>query len=76
MKVLAQCSQRWSSCGHDNKLTSSCKITDSTPIEPSNTRALEAGFQTHMAKAAEPAELVVVVGSLIENGLRPDQNTG
>jgi CheY-like chemotaxis protein/anti-sigma regulatory factor (Ser/Thr protein kinase) len=39
-------------------------------------RALEAGFQTHVAKPAEPAELVVVVRSFIENGLRPDKNTG
>jgi PAS domain S-box-containing protein len=39
-------------------------------------RALEAGFQTHVAKPAEPAELVVVVRSFIQNGLRPDKNTG
>jgi hypothetical protein len=39
-------------------------------------RALEAGFQTHVAKPAEPAELVVVVRSLIENGLRSGKNTG
>jgi CheY-like chemotaxis protein len=35
-------------------------------------RALEAGFQTHVAKPAEPAELVIVVRSLIQN----DKNTG
>jgi CheY-like chemotaxis protein len=39
-------------------------------------RSLEAGFQTHVAKPAEPAELVDAVKSLIENGLRPDKNTG
>jgi hypothetical protein len=39
-------------------------------------RALEAGFQTHVAKPAKPAELVVVVRSLIQNGLWPDKNTG
>jgi PAS domain S-box-containing protein len=39
-------------------------------------RALEAGFQTHVAKPAEPAELVVIVRSLIENRLRPSKNTG
>jgi len=38
--------------------------------------ALEAGFQTHVAKPAEPAELVVMVRSLIQNGLRPNKNTG
>jgi PAS domain S-box-containing protein len=38
--------------------------------------ALEAGFQTHVAKPTEPAELVVVVRSLIQNSLRPDKNTG
>jgi PAS domain S-box-containing protein len=38
-------------------------------------RALEAGFQTHVAKPTEPAELVVVVRSLIQNGLRSDKNT-
>jgi DNA-binding response OmpR family regulator len=37
--------------------------------------ALEAGFQTHVIKPAEPAELVVAVRSLILN-LRPDKNTG
>jgi PAS domain S-box-containing protein len=39
-------------------------------------RALEAGFQTHVPKPAEPAELIVVVRSLIQNGLRPNKNTG
>jgi PAS domain S-box-containing protein len=39
-------------------------------------RSLEAGFQTHVAKPAEPAELVIVVRSLIQNGLRPDKSTG
>src|SRR5262245_8360315 len=39
-------------------------------------RALEAGFQTHVAKPAEPAELIVVVRSLIQNGLRPYKHTG
>ena len=38
-------------------------------------RALEAGFQTHVAKPAEPAELIVVIRSLIQNGLRPNKNT-
>ncbi|MBO0724267.1 MAG: PAS domain S-box protein [Blastocatellia bacterium] len=38
------------------------------------TRALEAGFQTHVAKPAEPTELVVAVRSLILD-LRPDKNT-
>jgi CheY-like chemotaxis protein len=40
------------------------------------TRAREAGFQTHVTKPAPPAELVILVGSLIENGLRSDNNTG
>jgi signal transduction histidine kinase/CheY-like chemotaxis protein len=39
-------------------------------------RALEAGFQTHATKPAELAELIVVVRSLIQNGLRPNKNTG
>jgi PAS domain S-box-containing protein len=39
-------------------------------------RALEAGFQTHVAKPAEPAELVVLVRSLIQKGLLQDKNTG
>jgi signal transduction histidine kinase/CheY-like chemotaxis protein len=39
-------------------------------------RSLEAGFQTHVAKPAEPAELVVVVSSLIQNSLRPNKKTG
>jgi CheY-like chemotaxis protein/anti-sigma regulatory factor (Ser/Thr protein kinase) len=38
--------------------------------------ALEAGFQTHVAKPAESAELIVAVRSLIQNGSRPDKNTG
>src|SRR5262245_52117024 len=38
-------------------------------------RALEAGFQTHVSKPAEPVELIVVVRSLIKNGLPPDKNT-
>jgi DNA-binding response OmpR family regulator len=36
--------------------------------------ALKAGFQTHMKKPAEPAELVVVVESLIENGAQSNKN--
>jgi CheY-like chemotaxis protein len=39
-------------------------------------RALEAGFQAHVTKPAESAELVIMVESLIENGLRSDNNTG
>jgi CheY-like chemotaxis protein len=39
------------------------------------TDALEAGFQTHLAKSAEQADLVIAVGSLILD-LRPDKNTG
>jgi PAS domain S-box-containing protein len=39
-------------------------------------RALEAGFQTHVAKPADPAELIVAVRSLIQNCLRPYKNTG
>ena len=39
-------------------------------------RSLEAGFQTHVAKPAEPAELVVLVRSLIQKGLLPNNNTG
>jgi PAS domain S-box-containing protein len=39
-------------------------------------RALEAGFQTHVSKPAELAELIVVVRSLIKNDLPPDKNTG
>jgi PAS domain S-box-containing protein len=39
-------------------------------------RALEAGFQTHVSKPAEPVELIVVVRSLIKNALPPDKNTG
>jgi PAS domain S-box-containing protein len=39
-------------------------------------RALEAGFQAHVTKPAESAELVILVESLIENGLRSDNNTG
>ena len=38
-------------------------------------RALEAGFQTHVCKPAEPAELIIMVRTLIENGLRPNKNT-
>jgi PAS domain S-box-containing protein len=38
-------------------------------------RALEAGFQAHVTKPAESAELVILVESLIENGLRSDNNT-
>jgi CheY-like chemotaxis protein len=38
-------------------------------------RALEAGFQTHVTKPTEPAELVVVVRSFIQNGLWPGKNT-
>src|SRR5262245_14915769 len=38
-------------------------------------RALEAGFQTHVAKPALPAELVVLVRSLIQKGLLQDKNT-
>jgi CheY-like chemotaxis protein/two-component sensor histidine kinase len=38
--------------------------------------ALEAGFQTHVAKPTESAELVVAVRSLIQNGSRPDKNIG
>jgi CheY-like chemotaxis protein len=37
--------------------------------------ALEAGFQTHIVKPAKPAELVAMVRSVIENGLRFDKNT-
>jgi CheY-like chemotaxis protein/nitrogen-specific signal transduction histidine kinase len=40
------------------------------------TDALEAGFQTHVIKPAEPAELVVAVRSLILDYLRSDKNTG
>ena len=40
------------------------------------TNALEAGFQTYVIKPVEPAELVVAVRSLIQNGLRPDKHTG
>jgi CheY-like chemotaxis protein len=39
-------------------------------------RVLEASFQTHLAKPAELAKLVIVVRSLIQNGLRSDKNTG
>jgi DNA-binding response OmpR family regulator len=39
-------------------------------------RALEAGFHTHVAKPTESAELIVAVRSLIQNGSRPDKNTG
>jgi PAS domain S-box-containing protein len=39
-------------------------------------RALEAGFQSHVSKPAELAELIVVVRSLIKNVLPPDKNTG
>jgi CheY-like chemotaxis protein len=39
-------------------------------------RALEAGFQTHVAKPAEPAELIVVVRDLIQNDLRRDNDAG
>jgi PAS domain S-box-containing protein len=39
------------------------------------TNVLEAGFQTHVAKPVELAELVVMVRSLILD-LRPDNNTG
>jgi len=39
-------------------------------------RALEAGFQTHVSKPAEPVELIVVVKSLIKNDSPPDENTG
>jgi CheY-like chemotaxis protein len=37
--------------------------------------ALKAGFQMHMAKPAEPAELVVVVESLMENGAQSNKNS-
>jgi CheY-like chemotaxis protein len=40
------------------------------------TNALEAGFQTHVIKPVEPAELVVAVRSLILDYLRSDKNTG
>jgi CheY-like chemotaxis protein len=39
-------------------------------------RALEAGFQTHVAKPTEPAELIVVIRSLTKNGLQTDKNNG
>ena len=39
-------------------------------------RALEAGFQTHVTKPADPAELVVIVWSLIPKGSRPNKNSG
>jgi PAS domain S-box-containing protein len=39
-------------------------------------RALEAGFQTHVAKPADPAELVFIVRSWIPKDLRPDKNSG
>jgi len=39
-------------------------------------RALEAGFQTHVSKPADPAELIIVVRGLIKNDLPPDKNTG
>jgi len=39
-------------------------------------RALEAGFQTHVSKPAEPVELTIVIRSLIKKGLLPDKNTG
>ena len=39
-------------------------------------RALEAGFQTHVSKPAEPVELTIVIRSLIKKGLLPDENTG
>jgi CheY-like chemotaxis protein len=35
--------------------------------------ALEAGFQTHVTKPAEPAELVIMVRTLIEKGLVRDK---
>jgi PAS domain S-box-containing protein len=38
-------------------------------------RALEAGFQTHVSKPAEPVELTIVIRSLIKKGLLPDKNT-
>jgi CheY-like chemotaxis protein len=38
-------------------------------------RALEAGFQTHVTKPTEPAELVVVVRSFIQKDLWPDKTT-
>ncbi|HEU0185695.1 MAG TPA: PAS domain S-box protein [Blastocatellia bacterium] len=37
-------------------------------------RALEAGFQTHVAKPAEPAELIIVVRDLIQNDLRREND--
>ncbi len=39
-------------------------------------RALEAGFQTHVTKPAEPTELVVIVRSLIQKDWRPNKNSG
>jgi CheY-like chemotaxis protein len=39
-------------------------------------RALEAGFQTHVAKPTELAELIIVVRSFIKNGLPQDKNAG
>jgi CheY-like chemotaxis protein len=33
-------------------------------------RALAAGFQTHVAKPVEPAELAVVVASLVERAAK------
>ena len=39
-------------------------------------RALEAGFQSHVSKPAELAELIIVVRNLIKNGLPADKNTG
>jgi CheY-like chemotaxis protein len=37
------------------------------------TRALEAGFQTHVAKPADPAEMVVAIRSLILEDRRADK---
>ncbi|HKC89224.1 MAG TPA: response regulator, partial [Blastocatellia bacterium] len=39
-------------------------------------RALEAGFQTHVSKPAEPVELIIVIRSLIKKALPQDKNTG
>ena len=39
-------------------------------------RALEAGFQTHVTKPAEPTELVIIVRSLIQKDWRPNKNSG
>ncbi|HEY6402392.1 MAG TPA: PAS domain S-box protein [Blastocatellia bacterium] len=59
---------------HGGALPSVALATFGSPQD--RIRTLEAGFQTHVAKPAEPAELVVMVRNLIENGLRRDKNTG